>query len=111
MGNDRLTITLAEAVPGARGINAPFFATNVDPEISIRGTLLTYQVAFQGTGIEVIEITTDGGAKWHAINYNNGIVLANPIFTLQVLIREGGSFNIRSGTAISFLDEAIVDLI
>lgn len=111
MGNDRLTIPLASAAPGAKSSNAKFFSTDVDPIISRSGTLLTYQVAFEGVGTEVIQITTDGGSKWHTINYNNGIVLADPIFTLQVLIRFGGSFNIRSPTGITFLNEAIVDLI
>ncbi len=108
MGNDRLTKFVADATPGAKGIDVPFFATDVIPDISVSGTLFTYNFKITG-GPAIIEITTDGQATWHAIN--NGVsVGANVTFTAQELIDFGGSFNIRSKTAIT-LDSAIVRLV
>lgn len=108
MGNDRLTKFVADATPGARAINAVFFAADVTPDISTAGTLFTYNIQISG-GPAIIEITTDGQATWHSIN--NGVeVGATSTFTAQELIDLGGAFNIRSKSAIT-LDKAIVRLV
>jgi len=108
MGNDRLTKFVADATPGARGIDVVFFATDVVPDISVAGTLFTYNIQISG-GPAIIEITTDGQASWHSIN--NGVAVgATSTFTAQELIDLGGAFNIRSKSAIT-LDRAIVRLV
>ncbi len=108
MGNDRLTIPVATATPGARIIDAIFFATDVIPNISTAGTIFTYNLKITG-GPALIELTTDGGATWHSIN--NGVdVGINVTFTAQEPIPLGGAFNLRSKTAIT-LDSAIVILV
>ena len=108
MGNDRLTKFVADATPGAKGIDVPFFTVNVAPDISTAGTLFTYNIQISG-GPSIIEITTDGGATWHSIN--NGVEIgATSTFTAQELIDLGGSFNIRAKSAIT-LDRAIVRLV
>ncbi len=108
MGNDRLTKFVADAAPGARVIDAIFFATDVEPDISVAGTLFTYNIQISG-GPAIIEITTDGQATWHSIN--NGVeVGATSTFTAQELIDLGGAFNIRAKSAIN-LDRAIVRLV
>lgn len=108
MGNDRLTKFVADAVPGARAIDAVFFSPDVIPDISVEGTLFTYNIQISG-GPAVIEITTDGGASWHSIN-NEVDISANGTFTAQELIDKDGAFNIRSKSAIT-LDQAIVRLV
>ena len=110
MGNDRLTKIVADAVPGLRGVGEVFFATDVVPDISVAGTLFTYNIQISD-GPSIIEITTDGQATWHAIN--NGVELAaNSTFTAQELIDLGGGFNIRAiaGAGVT-LDRAIVRLV
>ena len=108
MGNDRLTKFVADATPGARAIDAVFFATDVTPDISTAGTLFTYNIQISG-GPAIIEITTDGGTTWHSIN--NGVEIgANSTFTAQELIDLDGAFNIRSKLSIT-LDKAIVRLV
>ena len=108
MGNDRLTKFVADAIPGSRNIDEPFFSSDVIPDISTAGTLFTYNIQISG-GPSVIEITTDGQATWHSIN--NGVgVGATSTFTAQELIDFGGAFNIRAKTAI-ILDRSIVRLV
>jgi len=108
VGNDRLTKFVADAIPGARGIDVPFFSSDVEPDISVAGTLFTYNIQISG-GPSIIEITTDGQATWHSIN--NGIEIgATSTFTAQELIDLGGAFNIRAKSAIT-LDRAIVRLV
>lgn len=108
MGNDRLTKFVADATPGARAIDVVFFATDVTPDISVAGTLFTYNIQISD-GPAIIEITTDGQATWHSIN--NGVdVGATSTFTAQELIDLGGAFNIRAKSAI-ILDRAIVRLV
>ena len=108
MGNDRLTKIVADATPGAKGIDEAFFSSDVEPDISVAGTLFTYNIQISG-GPAIIEITTDGGSTWHSIN-NGAEVGATSTFTAQELIDLGGAFNIRSKAAIT-LDRAIVRLI
>lgn len=108
MGNDRLTKFVADAIPGARGIDVVFFSPDVVPDISVAGTLFTYNIQISG-GPSIIEITTDGGATWHSIN--NGIEIGETsTFTAQELIDLGGAFNIRAKSAIT-LGRAIVRLV
>ncbi len=108
MGNDRLTKFVADATPGSKGIDEAFFSSDVTPDISVAGTLFTYNIQISG-GPAIIEITTDGQASWHSIN--NGVeVGATSTFTAQELIDLGGAFNIRSKSAIT-LDRAIVRLV
>lgn len=108
MGNDRLTKFVADATPGAKGIDVPFFATDVTPDISISGTLFTYNIQISG-GPAIIEITTDGQATWHSINAGVSIGETST-FTAQELIDLGQGFNIRSKSAIT-LNRAIVRLV
>ena len=108
MGNDRLTKFVADATPGSKGIDEAFFSSDVTPDISVAGTLFTYNIQISG-GPSIIEITTDGQATWHSIN--NGVeVGATSTFTAQELIDLGGAFNIRAKFAIT-LDRAIVRLV
>lgn len=108
MGNDRLTKFVADATPGSKAIDEAFFSSDVTPDISVAGTLFTYNIQISG-GPAIIEITTDGQASWHSIN--NGVeVGATSTFTAQELIDLGGAFNIRSKSAIT-LDRAIVRLV
>ena len=110
MGNDRLTKIVADATPGNRAAEAVFFATDVVPDISVAGTLFTYNIQIS-LGPAVIEITTDG-TNFHVIN--NGVeIAANATFTAQELIDVGGAFNIRTvlGTADITLRRAIVRLV
>ena len=108
MGNQRLTIPVADAIPGARIINAKFFAIDVIPDISTNGTIFTYNFQITG-GPAIIELTKDGGISWHVIN--NGVEIgANATFTAQELVDLGDAFNLRSKTAIT-LDSAIVRLV
>ena len=108
MGNDRLTKFVADATPGAKGIDVAFFSSDVTPDISVAGTLFTYNIQISG-GPAIIEITTDGQATWHSIN-NGEDVGATSTFTAQELIDLGGAFNIRAKSAIN-LDRAIVRLV
>ena len=111
MGNDRLTKIVADAVPGLRGVGEVFFATDVVPDISVAGTLFTYNIQITAIVPALIEITTDGRVTWHAIN--NGVALAaNATFTAQELIDLGGAFNIRTVTPSGVtLDRGIVRLV
>jgi len=110
VGNDRLTKFVADAIPGSRATDVVFFATDVVPDISVAGTLFTYNIQISG-GPAIIEITTDGQATWHSIN--NGVEIgATSTFTAQELIDLGGAFNIRSkAVATITLDRAIVRLV
>jgi len=108
MGNDRLTKFVADATPGPKNIDDPFFSSDVEPDISVAGTLFTYNIQISG-GPAIIEITTDGQATWHSIN-NGENVGATSTFTAQELIDLGGAFNIRAKSAIN-LDRAIVRLV
>ncbi len=108
MGNDRLTKFVADATPGVKVIDAPFFSADVEPDISVAGTLFTYNIQISG-GPAIIEITTDGQATWHSIN-NGEDVGATSTFTAQELIDLGGAFNIRAKSEIT-LDRAIVRLV
>jgi len=94
MGNDRLTKFVADATPEAKGTDVPFFSSDVTPDISVAGTLFTYNIQISG-GPAIIEITTDGQASWHSIN-NGEEVGATSTFTAQELIDLGGAFNIRA---------------
>ena len=108
MGNDRLTKFVADAPPVSKGVDEAFFPSDVVPDISVAGTLFTYNIQISA-GPAIIEITTDGQVTWHSIN--NGIeVGATSTFTAQELIDLGGAFNIRAKSAIT-LDRAIVRLV
>jgi hypothetical protein len=108
MGNDRLTKFVADATPGAKGIDVPFFSSDVIPDISVAGTLFTYNIQISG-GPAIIEITTDGQATWHSVN--TGVAIGETsTFTAQELVDLGGAFNIRAKSAIT-LDRAIVRLV
>ena len=99
MGNDRLTKFVADATPGAKSIDEPFFSSDVSPDISVAGTLFTYNIQITD-GPAIIEITTDGQTTWHSIN--NGVAVgATSTFTAQELIDMGGAFNIRAKSAIT----------
>jgi len=109
MGNRNVTIPVATATPGSRGVDVDFLAADFVPDISNNsGQVVTVHIAIDSTSDSVIEYTLNG-TNFHS--FLNGVALkASSAIERQITLRTGDALNFRAKTAIG-LDYCLVDLV
>lgn len=109
MGNRNVTIPVATATPGARGIDVVFLAADYEPEISASlGQVVTVHIAIGDTADSIIEYTVDG-TKFHSF-LNSVPLKKDSAIERQITLRAGDKLNFRAKIAIE-LDYCLVDLV
>ena len=107
MGNESLTTSVADAIPGAKAINAKWFPADIEPDISIQGTIFTLHYAISVTD-SPIEFTING-VDYYAFD-DGADMIKQTAREREVTVRKGDKFNMRMPTA-STLGYCRVDII
>lgn len=108
MGNRNVTIPVATASPGAKGVDVKFLFTDYEPDISkVYGQVVTVHIAISGADA-IIQYTRDG-TKFHSF-LNGEVLKTDAAIERQITLRFGDKLNFRAKAAIT-LDYCLVDLV
>jgi len=106
MGNNSLIRSVADAVPGAKGVNDEWFGADIEPEISSNGTIFTLHYAIS-VNDSPIEYTIDG-VNFFA--FDDAVAMIKQTGRIrEITLRKGDKFNMRMPIA-STLAYCRVDL-
>ncbi len=82
---------------GVKAQNAEWFATDLSPVV-IAPKVAKFRIIVSCSAAVVVDVTLDSGSNWTALN-SGKVVGIDQLFTFDVPVRNGDTFNMRTPTA------------